>query len=78
MRLHPDKKPFRVLRKWKDGRVTFVEYEADFWHGPTGEPNEQVGYETVRGTVNSQFWRNSISRSVSFWPKLAKELGVAA
>ena len=77
MKLHPDKKPFRVLRKWKDGGTTFVEYEADFWRGPTGEPGEPIGYETIRSTVNSRFWRNSVSRSSSYWPQLAKELGVS-
>lgn len=77
MKLHPDKKPFRVLRKWKDADATYVQYEADFWHGPTGEPDDQTGYETVKSTVNSKHWRNAVSRSVSYWPQLSKELGVS-
>ena len=78
MKLHPDKKPFKVIRKWKDDGITFVEYEADFWHGPTGDPDDLVGYQTIRSTVNSQFWRNSVSRSVSYWSQLSKELGISA
>lgn len=75
MKLHRDKKPFRVLKKWSEDGITYVQYEADFWHGPD-IPEDRGGYETIKSTVSSKFWRNSVSRSVSFWPELSKQLGV--
>jgi hypothetical protein len=75
MSLHPNKKPFRVLRSWNDNGNRHVEYEADFWEGPTGD-DTPVGYCTVRSTVSARTVRNDCSPSVSYWPDLKKALGV--
>lgn len=75
--LHPDKKPFRILRKWTqeiDGKpVRHVEYEADFWEGghEIGSPQ---GYYTVKLTADALFVRHTVSPSVSFWPQLERAL----
>lgn len=88
MSLHPDKKPFRILRKWRAdvfviknrapftySNVPHVEYESDFWEGPDGSGNP-TGYRTARSVVNAVLWRNSLSPNASFCSELLRALGV--
>lgn len=78
MSLHPDKKPFRILRRWTaliaGMPVKHVEYEADLWVGPDS-PGGPMGYQTVRSIVNAANVRTYVAPSVSFWPELSKALG---
>lgn len=72
MALHPDKRPFKVVRKFKADVMTYergeprivkdvqhVEYEADFWEAPDGSSNP-VGYRTIRATVNELDWSSRV------------------
>jgi hypothetical protein len=70
MSLHPDKKPFRVIRRFNEQGVKHVELEADFWEGPDGSGNE-TGYRTRRWVENAKTHRPS---TCSFAGELAKAL----
>jgi hypothetical protein len=47
-----DKRPFAVIRKWRDRDVKFVEYDADFWEGPI-EAGQTGRYVRRRLTARS-------------------------
>ena len=46
------KRPFAVIRKWRNGDVKFAEYEADFWEGPI-EAGQTGRYVRRRLTARS-------------------------
>lgn len=70
MSLHPNRKPFRVLRKHKDG----VDVEFDTWEGPT-EPGGAMGWKTSRAVnLTKDNVRIQFAPSVSFWSELMKAL----
>lgn len=71
MSLHPQKRPFRIIRRWTEAGVKHVEYEADFWEGPV-EAGGVGGYRTIRATVNEHNVRAFVSPSVSFWSELQR------
>jgi len=73
MSLHPNKRPFRIIRRWTDAKVKHAEYEADVWEGPV-EAGGACGYRTIRATVNERNVRATVSPSVSFWSELQRAL----
>jgi hypothetical protein len=64
---------FQIIRKWREGGVPFVEYEAAHWEGPL-RAGEQGHYKKRRVIVSSANVRNRVSSSVSYWPQLQKAL----
>lgn len=70
MSLHPDRKPFRVLRKHKDG----ADVENDVWEGPSA-PGEPAGWRTVRTlNVTKANVGQHFAPSVSFHAELMKAI----
>jgi hypothetical protein len=68
-----DKPPFRIIRKWREGGVPHVEYEAASWFGPV-EAGGVGYYEKRRAVVSADNVRNTVSPSVSYWGDLQKAL----
>lgn len=68
--LHPEKRPFRIVRKFKKDGVPLVEYEADFFEGPA-EPDAAFGYRTIRSVVSKASLAVTVSPTVSFYSRLA-------
>ena len=78
------KLPFKLIRKWTTretdcfGRSytsTHVEYEADFWEGPTqaGDKGRYVRHHFTDRTMPGGWFLN-VSRNVSFAPKLQRAI----